>query len=64
MAARLVASVERGFPGDRDKQLRQLSLRAQQMPMGFTKVFLLAMLTITERALSEDDKRLDKAGLN
>jgi hypothetical protein len=47
MAAQIVTAVETGFPGDRAMQIKQVALAARTMPISFTKVFLLALRTLS-----------------
>jgi len=62
MAAQLVAAAEAGFPGNRNEQLARIAQSATRLPMGFTGAFLLALQTITERAMDEQPVERDDRG--
>lgn len=49
LAKQLVKAAEAGFPGDREKQIQQISVRAFQMPLGYTGVFLRAIQILMEQ---------------
>jgi hypothetical protein len=53
MIERLVSAAERGFPGDRVKQVQQVAAHSLQAPFALTGVFLGALKIITDRATLE-----------
>jgi hypothetical protein len=53
MVSRLVAAAEKGFPGDRFKQIQQVAAHAALSPIAMTGVFLRALNILAERAEEE-----------
>lgn len=52
----LVSAAEKGFPGDREKQIQQVSARALQMPVAYTGVFLQALKILSDRRGAEIER--------
>jgi len=53
MADQLVRACEEGFPGDRSRQIQQLSAHAAMAPIAYTGVFLRALNVLAERGSAE-----------